>query len=375
MSKADSLESYISKLPMSIMEKVREETKDLKAAEARKVADNVLEQFLKNQAEPGEAVGIVAAQSIGEPGTQMTMRTFHYAGVAELAVPQGLPRLIEIVDLRREPKMPIMEVHLTDGIRSDEDKVISFAENIENVDMKELAKIEEDFVNKRITVVFNEKALNEHGISLDEAIKKTEKEVRRKAKNKEGNRMMFEPGFSTLRSLRRFAARLNGIKLCGIDGIHKAVVLPEADGSGWFIKTEGTNLKAMLEREGVLPGTIQSNNIREIEDVLGIEAARNALIREAKMVLDDQGLKVNPRHVMIVADVMTYGGKVQPIGRQGVSGAKTSVFARAAFEETVKHLHNASIQGTKDELKGITENIIVGQPIPVGTGLVKLGMK
>jgi DNA-directed RNA polymerase subunit A" len=93
------------------------------------------------------------------------------------------------------------------------------------------------------------------------------------------------------------------------------------------------------------------------------------------MVLDDQGLKVNPRHVMLVADVMTYNGKVQPIGRQGVSGAKTSVFARAAFEETVKHLHNASIQGTQDELKGITENIIVGQPIPVGTGLVKLGMK
>jgi DNA-directed RNA polymerase subunit A" len=305
----------------------------------------------------------------------MTMRTFHYAGVAELAVPQGLPRLIEIVDLRREPKMAIMEVHLKPEIRKDEDKVISFAESIENVDMKELAKIDEDFLNQRITLTFKEKALNERGITIDDAMKMTEKEVRRKAKKRESNVMVFEPGFSTLRSLRRFATRLHEIKLCGIDGIKKAVVLPEHDGSGWFIKTEGTNLRDILQKEGVETSRVKTNSIREIEEVLGVEAARTAIISEAKGVLDDEGLKVNPRHVMLVADVMCYDGKVQPIGRQGVSGAKTSVFARAAFEETVKHLHNASVQGTKDLLKGITENIIVGQPIPVGTGLVKLGMK
>jgi DNA-directed RNA polymerase subunit A" len=371
----DLFDEYAGKLPKRILDDARVAAKDLKQKELKKYLDGIEAQYRANQAEPGEAVGIVAAQSIGEPGTQMTMRTFHYAGVAELAVPQGLPRLIEIVDLRREPKMPIMEIHLVPDVRKDEEKVIEFAEALENVDMKEFATIEEDFAKKAVTVVFDDKRLAEHGLTLDEAMKKTEKEVRRKAKSKEGNRLAFQPGFGTLRSLRRFTDRLREVKLCGVPGILNAVVISEDDGSGWFIKTEGTNLKAVLQMKEVESERVTTNNIREIEDVLGIEAAREAVIREAKAVLDNQGLKVNPRHVMLVADVMCYDGRVQPIGRQGVSGAKASVFARAAFEETVKHLHAASIRGDKDELKGITENIVVGQPIPVGTGLVKLGMK
>ena len=131
------------------------------------------------------------------------------------------------------------------------------------------------------------------------------------------------------------------------------------------IKTDGTNLKAVIQKPEVDPTTVYSNNIREIEEVLGLEAARNAVIKEAKAVLDGQGLNVNPRHVMLVADVMCYEGEVKAIGRQGVSGSKASVFARAAFEETVKHLHNASIKGHADNLSGITENIIIGQTIPV----------
>ncbi|MCD6523151.1 MAG: DNA-directed RNA polymerase subunit A'' [Candidatus Diapherotrites archaeon] len=374
-SMSDIFEKYKGKLPKNIIEYVRKKTEGRSAKEIRKALEMALEEFQKNQAEPGEAVGIVAAQSIGEPGTQMTMRTFHYAGVAELAVPQGLPRFIEIVDVRREPSMPIMEIHLKEEIKTDEDKVIEFAERLENVPLEDVAEIDEDFAKRRITIIFNEKALNEHALTLEEAMKKTEKELRRKAKEKVDNAMIFEPGFATLRSLRRFVDRIREIKLCGIKGIKKAVVLPEPDGSGWYIQTEGTNLVDVLKLEGVDPTNVFSNNIKEIEKVLGIEAARNVIIHEAKAVLDGQGLKVNPRHIMLVADVMTYDGTVRPIGRQGVSGLKSSVFARAAFEETVKHLHTASIKGHKDELKGVTENIIVGQPIPVGTGIVKLGMK
>ena len=370
-------DEYKGKLSPLILEELEEHAKEkgLKMGESRKMLKSALEQYEHNQAVPGEAVGIIAAQSIGEPGTQMTMRTFHYAGVAELAVPQGLPRFIEIVDLRREPKMPIMEIHLKEKVRKDEDSVIKFAESIEDVEMSEFADIIEDFSRQMVTVKFKENKVEEHGIRLDDAKKQIEKEVRRKAKSREGNELVFEPGFSTLRSLRRFADRIREVKLCGVKGIKKAVVLPEEDGSGWFIKTEGTNLKAVLVLPEVDPSTIYSNNIREVEEALGVEAARNAVIKEAKLVLDGQGLKVNPRHVMLVADVMCYEGETKAIGRQGVSGSKASVFARAAFEETVKHLHNASIKGHVDNLTGITENIIIGQIIPVGTGLVKLGMK
>jgi DNA-directed RNA polymerase subunit A" len=362
-------------LPPKIIEELKKQTEGKGVRETKKTFKKVFEEYEQNQISPGEAVGTLAAQSIGEPGTQMTMRTFHYAGVAELAVPQGLPRLIEIVDLRRKPKMPIMEIHLKPGVKEDKEKVIQFAEKIEDIPMNHFAHIDEDFENKVVNVEFKEELLVEHGITLKDAMKKTEKEVRRKAKTTEGNQMTFKPGFTTLSSLRRFTERLRGTKLCGIKGVNKAVVLEEDDKTGWYVKTDGSNLESVLKLEEVDPSQVTTNDIREIFDVLGIEAVRNAIIHEAKTVLETQGLKVNPRHVMVVSDVMCYKGYVEPIGRQGVSGSKVSVLARAAFEETVKHLHSAAMKGHVDSLTGITENIIVGQPVPVGTGLVKLGMK
>ena len=134
-------------------------------------------------------------------------------------------------------------------------------------------------------------------------------------------------------------------------------------------------MKDTLKLEEVDHTRTRSNHIKEIEEVLGIEAARNALLNEAKKVLDGQGLTVNVRHLMLLADVMCVDGTVRAVGRQGVSGEKSSVFARAAFEETTRHLLDAALKGTKDPLEGVTENIIIGQPIPIGTGTVSLLMK
>ncbi|MBS7638543.1 DNA-directed RNA polymerase subunit A'', partial [Candidatus Bathyarchaeota archaeon] len=95
---------------------------------------------------------------------------------------------------------------------------------------------------------------------------------------------------------------------------------------------------------------------------------------EAHNVLEEQGLDVDIRHVMLVADIMTNSGEVQQIGRHGISGEKSSVLARAAFELTVQHLVNAAVKGERDPLKGVVENIIVGQSMPIGTGSVELFM-
>ncbi|MFB0557900.1 MAG: DNA-directed RNA polymerase subunit A'', partial [Candidatus Bathyarchaeia archaeon] len=117
-----------------------------------------------------------------------------------------------------------------------------------------------------------------------------------------------------------------------------------------------------------------TNDIHEIAKILGIDAARNALIKEAHSVLEEQGLDVDVRHVMLVSDIMTNSGEVQQIGRHGISGEKSSVLARAAFELTIQHLVNAAIKGETDPLKGVIENIIVGQSMPLGTGSVELFM-
>jgi len=158
----------------------------------------------------------------------------------------------------------------------------------------------------------------------------------------------------------------------GIPEINR--VLTTMEGGEWVIKTDGSNLEKVLAIEGVDPTRTTTNDIHEIAKILGIEAARNALIKEAHTVLEEQGLDVDVRHVMLVSDIMTNTGEVQQIGRHGISGSKSSVLARAAFELTIQHLVKAAIKGETDPLKGVIENIIVGQSMPLGTGSVDLFM-
>jgi DNA-directed RNA polymerase subunit A" len=159
----------------------------------------------------------------------------------------------------------------------------------------------------------------------------------------------------------------------GVPGIHKAVVLkgPEE----YFIRAGGFNVIGACEHQAVDQKRIYTNNIKEIERVYGIEAARNSIVREIKDVMDMQKLFVDIRHIMLIADAMTFGGSVKSIGRHGLSGEKVGVLGRAAFEETIKHLINASAFAEEEKLIGVTENIIVGQTVPVGTGKIKLVMK
>ena len=158
----------------------------------------------------------------------------------------------------------------------------------------------------------------------------------------------------------------------GIPEIKRVLTIYE--NGEWIIRTDGTNLEKVLTMEGVDPKRTTTNDIREIAEILGIEAARNALIMEARSVLEEQGLDVDVRHVMLVADIMTNSGEIQQIGRHGISGEKSSVLARAAFELTIQHLVKAAIKGETDPLKGVIENIIVGQSMPLGTGSVELFM-
>lgn len=144
------------------------------------------------------------------------------------------------------------------------------------------------------------------------------------------------------------------------------------EGDEYVLYTEGSNLKRIMKEKGIDFTRTVTNNIYEIYEVLGIEAARNAIINEAISTLEEQGLEVDRRHIMLVADVMTADGELKQIGRHGVAGEKQSILARAAFEMTVNNLLDAAVKGEIDKLNGITENIIVGQPIRLGTGDVEL---
>jgi DNA-directed RNA polymerase subunit A'' len=319
--------------------------------------------------EPGEAVGIVAAQSIGEPGTQMTLRTFHYAGVKEQNVTLGLPRLIEIVDARRIPSTPIMTVYLTGKYRKSKEVAVEIARNIIHTTVENIASaIYEDPVREEIVVELNESMMEDRAIKKDELEEKLKiKDATVKVKD---NTVQIKP--EEPEKLRKLFSKVPSLHIKGVPSI-KRVLVTEEKGE-WVIRTDGSNLSKALQVTGVDPTRTTTNNVHEIAKTLGIEAARNSLANEAKGVLEEQGLDVDVRHVMLVADIMTSTGEVQQIGRHGISGKKASVLARAAFEITVPNIVDAAVKGESDPLAGVTENVIVGQSIPIGTGLVELYM-
>ena len=139
--------------------------------------------------------------------------------------------------------------------------------------------------------------------------------------------------------------------------------------ANYVILTSGTNLKEMLGFKGVNKEKTVTNDIHEIAEVLGIEATRNAVMNEVKKVIEPQGLDIDERHIKLVADAMCTSGFVKGITRMGIISDKSSILARASFETPVKHFVNATIKANKDELASVVENIILNQPVPVGTGL------
>jgi DNA-directed RNA polymerase subunit A" len=345
--------------------------KDVKSQKENNLKENIKEDI---KISIGEAVGIVAAQSIGEPGTQMTMRTFHYAGVAE-QVPTGLPRLIELVDVRKTPKKPIIDIYLKDPYNKDESKAKKLASKIDEVQLGSCSIIKEDFENKSIYVVINPKYLKEKGIELEDIrkkVKETLNEYQIEIENR-ANKIIIRSKKLNLRSLRKLSIKLKNLVIFGVSGIKRAIVIKE--NNEYFIRASGSNLMGLKDFQEVDFSRIYTNDIVQIQNVFGIEAARNALVQELKQVLDLQKLTVDIRHLMLLADAMTANGKLTSIGRHGLAGQKTGVLARAAYEETIKHLVNATIKGEEDRLVGVTENIIIGQTVPVGTGKVKLKIK
>jgi len=321
----------------------------------------------------GEPVGVVAAQSIGEPGTQMTLRTFHYAGVASLAQ-LGFTRLVELVDARKAPKKPVMEIFLHKKHAQDYDEVKRVAAGIEAVTLEKVAEINENFDKKVVTITLDRATLREKNLSEGEVAEKIKETA---PFEKDGNVLTLKPKDESLKNIRKMTTRLREVHLKGIPGISRAIIVEKKAGGEkeFAIATEGSNLAAVFKMPEVDAFRTSTNDVREISEVLGIEAARNATINEIQKVLEAQELKVDARHIMLIADAMTSRGEISSVGRHGLAGNKASVLARAAFEETAKHLINACIKGEEDALRGVAENIIIGQTIPAGTGKVKLEMK
>lgn len=380
----DELISAVSgKIPSALLNELREKLKTaiskhkLTPEKIRKIIDEVVENYHRALIEPGEAVGTITAQSLGEPSTQMTLRVFHYAGVREYNVTLGLPRLIEIVDARKQPETPIMEIYLEDDVKRDLEKVRNIARAIEATYIENVAsEFSIDYSEGVLYLKLDNEMLLDKGITVEDVIRALREidvgEVTVDPEEPQTIKVFLSEEYLDPSKIERLRTRVLQTMVKGVKGIKKTII--QRRGDEYVIIAEGSNLEEVMKIPGVNWRKIYTNNIHEVEKVLGIEAARMAIIKEIKNTLDDQGLDVDIRHIMLLADIMTWTGHIRQIGRMGIAGEKPSVLAKATFETTVQKLVESAFAGEEDKLLGITENIIIGQIVPVGTGIVQVFM-
>jgi len=321
----------------------------------------------------GESVGVIAAQSIGEPGTQMTLRTFHFAGIKERNVTLGLPRLIELVDARKKPVTPTMDIYLDNESKKSREKAIEVARNVLQTKVSALITNTETDYSTNIKLILSPNRLQERGCSVAEveaALSSNKKFKMEVTGELITLNLVDEADTATAIAIRN---KVLNTTVKGVPDIERVTLVQKDD--DWVIQTTGSNIAKVLEVKGIDKKNVRTNNVFEIAGTLGIEAARNSLIDELNHTLGDQGLEVDNRYIMLVSDLMCSRGYMQQIGRHGIAGTKDSVLARAAFEITVPTIAHAALGGEIEQLKGITENVIVGSNIPIGSGTVDLYMQ
>lgn len=322
----------------------------------------------------GEAVGVIAAQSIGEASTQLTLRTKHTAGLTVINTTSGLPRLVEIFDAKKEISTPITDIYLKEEYAKSKEAVTKFANELIDIKLSDIVSSYDISLKKKEIQLFLEKqAMHEYHLTqkdISSALSKYKASMR----FEEDKLVITEKTADSVKKLIKTRNKLMDITIAGVEGISRAIINTDKDGTYW-IRTIGSNLSTILSFDLVDQRRTICNDIIEVSKVLGIEAARNLIAEEVYNTLQNVGLTVDMRHIILIADAMCIDGTVRGIGRYGLSGETESVFARASFEIPLKHLMEAGMYHETDYFKYVANNIMSNQIVPVGTGTVELVSK
>lgn len=338
----------------------------------KRVLENVEKEYKSSLISPNEAIGVITAQSVGEPSTQMTLNTFHFAGVATQSV-EGLPRLIEILDAKKNLQMPIMKIYLQNkGMTEDKCKLI--ASKIKETKLSEFAtNVDIDVDSKKVVIELDIKSLKKYEIEIDALLSYLDKKIR-KACEIEGKTIVVSgvetDGLKDLMGMKELA--LASI-VFGIKGIKDVSIIK--DGNDFVIITQGIALKHVMAIEEVDKNRIYCNDVVEVYENFGVEAARKVIINEIMEVVKSQGLSINERHVLLIADIMTVSGEPRGMTRYGIVAEKMNVLTRASFETPLKHISSGAIMHETNRLTSITENVMTNQLVNVGTGIPKIAVK
>lgn len=373
----------------------------------------VLWKVAKATVEPGSAVGAVGAQSIGEPGTQMTLKTFHFAGVASMNITQGVPRLKEIINASKKIATPIITAELV----SDKDVKVArivkgrvertflgeIAMYIKEVyragssyiavklDVETMQKLQLDTDLQEVAMRIAEQKYTKLRVMAEDITLIRPDKLRIKARPRGDAGKLLDPAerrrnrearkketanrpFYLLQSLK---LQLPSVAVQGVVSVGRAVINDKGkDGAenhkGYNLLVESDDLTHVMTIAGVDGVRVTSNHVVAVEKTLGIEAARATIMSEIKSTMESHGMTIDERHVKLLADCMTSTGSVLGITRFGISKMRTSTLMLASFEMTVDHLFHAAIHSKRDDIIGVSERIIMGVPIPLGTGLFQM---
>lgn len=355
-------------------------------------------KYKKAQVEPGHAVGAVGAQSIGEPGTQMTLKTFHFAGVAGMSITQGVPRIKEIINASKEISTPVVACELVtkDSIAAARivkgriektylrDIIHSITENWNGNEAYIKAKINFKTIDdlqlelrmpQILAAIKNHKRFKGDDLKFSHtgrSIKVTidlDPASKANLSKTEIAATSADP-FLRLKHLKRL---LPTIQILGHPRAYRAIIRTDETSTTNTLLVEGYGLRECMTTVGVDGLRTTTNNVMEAREVLGIEAARSTIITEISEVMKD--MDIDPRHMQLLADVMTYKGEVLGITRFGLAKMRDSVLQLASFEKTADHLFDAGGAGRTDLIEGVSECIIMGKTMGLGTGAMEVVRK
>ncbi|XP_055335459.1 DNA-directed RNA polymerase III subunit RPC1-like [Paramacrobiotus metropolitanus] len=351
-----------------------------------------IQKRIKSHVEPGTAVGALCSQSIGEPGTQMTLKTFHFAGVASMNITLGVPRITEIINATTNIRTPIITTFLTNKV--DERFARLVKAQLERTMLSDVTLIMSDVLSEdQIAVVFELAKdiirslllpVNAQKIAV---ILKTHPKTSKLIRDVEcygnwivkalindddfkGKKVDRKSAFlGRAHELRRLAGE---IVVAGLPTASRAVIHKQTEDDGYRLLVDGTDLRAVLGLQGVNSNKTYTNNCMEIFRVLGVEAGRASIIQEVMYTMKSHGMSIDWRHYSLLADTMTARGNLYGFTRYGMAKMKDSALMLASFEQTVDHLYDAAYYGVTDDICGVSESVILGQDVRVGTGICKI---
>ena len=346
--------------------------KNINETDLNLVLEEIKKEYDESKISAYEAIGIITAQSIGEPATQMTLNTFHFAGVSAQSI-EGLPRIIEIVDLKKTLLNPSMKIYLKKQF-SNENGVKDLIEKIKETQLKKYIKnIELDINEKIIKFELKTTDLKKINISNEKLLSLIGKKLQKKISFSDKYLVITETQGAGYKDLLNSQELVLKTIVYGLKGINDINIINE-DGE-LVIYTKGIALKKVMKNEEIDLTRIYCTDIAEIYNNFGIEAARESIIREILEVVESQGLSVNYRHLTLIADLMTSSGIPKGMTRFGVVADKINILTKSSFETPLKHLSKGSLINEENPLNSIIETVMTNQMINIGTGIPKIKVK